>query len=167
MFLAVVSANRISAAEIDLEPGTYVSRMDISKYTENGYDLIDDVVRFNQTSGDYLYVVDYASQSNLGGVKGQLNSTIAPLSVLGTVAVFAGTLLIGWVVDGVITYATGRSPSEWVAIMTGAAVDLGKGLWRGAVKLYMNITTKKPSYGMSSSGCVVQRNGISLCPMLI
>lgn len=37
-------------------------------------------------------------------------------SAIGTIAVYFGTLAVGWVIDGTITYATGHAPSEWVAM---------------------------------------------------
>ncbi len=125
----------------------YVSVEKIPFYEELGYELIDGFVLYNLFTEDYFYI-------------GNPNSR-----ALGPVAVFVLGMLVGWVVDGVITYATGKSPADWVAYMISAAADLGAGLWRGATKLVMNNTTKKVSHGLTSSGCVVYSNGSAHCPM--
>lgn len=164
LFLSVGYIQPVKAMEADFEVGRYATTSEVASYIEKGYDFIDNVVLYDEVSGDYLYVVD---QHLINTNQNQLDLSITPYGAVATVAVFVLGMVIGWVVDGVITYATGKSPSEWVAIMTGAAVDLAKGLWRGAVKLYMDMTTKKPKYGMTSSGCVVQPNGTALCPMIL
>ena len=33
-----------------------------------------------------------------------------------SIAVFFGGMTVGWIVDGVIQYTTGKAPSEWVAL---------------------------------------------------
>lgn len=96
------------------------------------------------------------------------DSVVSPMAVSASaVAVFVAGLLIGWIIDGVITYATGRSPSEWVAYMTAAAVDLAKGFWYGAVKLFVNQTTKKITHAQNSAGCFSYEARAThyICPM--
>ena len=34
---------------------------------------------------------------------------------IGATAIFFGGTFVGWVIDGTITYVTGKAPSEWVA----------------------------------------------------
>ena len=36
-------------------------------------------------------------------------------SATGATAIFFGGMFVGWVIDGTITYVTGKAPSEWVA----------------------------------------------------
>lgn len=47
------------------------------------------------------------------------NELVQPHAVSGTV-VFFGGMAVAWVVDGVITYYSGKAPSEWVALGIGA-----------------------------------------------
>ena len=36
-------------------------------------------------------------------------------SATGATAIFFGGMVVAWVIDGTITYVTGKAPSEWVA----------------------------------------------------
>lgn len=42
------------------------------------------------------------------------NDSVQPNSISG-ISIFFGGMVVGWLSDGVITYATGKAPSEWVA----------------------------------------------------
>lgn len=48
------------------------------------------------------------------------NNESAPIkieerSATGAIAIFFGGMVVGWVIEGTIKYATGKAPSEWVA----------------------------------------------------
>lgn len=51
-----------------------------------------------------------------------INTSIEPYG-LGPVAVFVAGILAAWIIDGVVVYATGISPSGWVAVGIQAAVN--------------------------------------------
>lgn len=57
--------------------------------------------------------VEYIEQSSNHEIN--KDDIVSPNSVTG-VAIFFGGMAVGWVVDGIITYNTGRAPSEWVAL---------------------------------------------------
>lgn len=44
-----------------------------------------------------------------------INNSPTEAVALGGITIFFAGMAIGWVVDGVITYSTGKAPSEWVA----------------------------------------------------
>ncbi|MFJ8461122.1 hypothetical protein ACIQ57_18640 [Lysinibacillus xylanilyticus] len=41
---------------------------------------------------------------------------LQPQPRIGQVAIFFGGIVVAWIADGVITYKSGRAPSEWIAI---------------------------------------------------
>ncbi len=48
---------------------------------------------------------------------------IEPRSIIGTIAVFVGGILAGYIIDGVIVYATDQPSAEWVARGMRAALN--------------------------------------------
>lgn len=57
-----------------------------------------------------------------------------PRSVAG-VAIFFGGIVVGWVADGVISYATGKSPAEWTKIGLEKIESSIKNLPQGATRV--------------------------------
>ncbi len=47
------------------------------------------------------------------------NNNIQPNGVVASVTIFVGGILAGYIVDGVLIYATGQSGGEWVAKVLG------------------------------------------------
>ncbi|EAF9011745.1 hypothetical protein AX805_12935 [Listeria monocytogenes] len=43
------------------------------------------------------------------------DTDIQPRSIIGGIAIFVGGILAGYIVDGVIIYATGQPSAEWIA----------------------------------------------------
>lgn len=72
-----------------------------------------------ESTSDTITVQDYTSNVHMDLISD--NST--DVSDLGfaepeaiTITIKFGSMVVGWIVAGVITWATGRPPSEWIAI---------------------------------------------------
>lgn len=72
--------------------------------------------------------------------------TVAPQSA--AVAVFFAGMVVAWVVDGTIKYATGRAPSDWVALGRKTIEQSIRNLAKSG---YRSINVSQNGY---ASGCI-------------
>ena len=86
---------------------------------------------------------------------------------IGTVAVYLGKMLIGWIVAGTIKFVTGKSPSEWVALAMNRAWQFVKTKAGQFKSVFMDNNTAKVSYATDAQGCYVPPVGNKVCPRSI
>ncbi len=153
LLLASVQNNSISA---DYAATSEADTSEEVSLTQHGYQNIGGGLWLNTFTGDMLM-----SES------GTLSAAGIVAVVLVFVIVAGLNYLIGEFTGGVLLYASGRSASEWGIYVASAVADLGKGLWKGAAKLFVDGTTKKPIRASNSAGCFSYEAKAThyICPM--
>ena len=81
------------------------------------------------------------------------------LSTIGAIAIFVLGVLVGYLVDGVIIYLTGKSAGEWTADALRWATSTAKSIF---------CNSKKVLYGKTASGCIIYGpNDTEVCTYFI